>query len=157
MAPSMKLIHASAVSAGICLMVLVASAQQKPDFSGRWVIVTPAESAGLEQVVKHDATTLTTAHASEGAGHATIYKLDGSESRNVIVSHGSDLVTLSRVSWSGNKLIITSATTYPDGRKLDQKQEWSLDSDGRLMIELTESMQGGPPTTTTLVHKKRST
>ncbi len=147
--------HVFAVLAGIWLLVPVASAQQKPDFSGRWAIVSPSDHAGLEQVVKHDATTLSTSHESEGGGHASIYKLDGSESRNVIVSHGSDLVTLSKASWTGNKLTITSTTTYSDGRKLDQRQVWSLDSDGRLVIEVTESMQGRPPTTITMVHKKR--
>jgi len=128
--------------------------QEKPNFSGRLVLVTPVESAGMEQIVKHDATTLSMTHASEGAAHATVYELDGSENRNIISSHGRDLTTLSKVSWSGNSLIITSATTYPDGRKLDQKQVWSLDS-GRLVIELAESMQGGSPRTSVLVHKKQ--
>jgi hypothetical protein len=147
----MSSIHVCAVSAVICLAVLVGVAQLKPDFSGRWVVVTPVEGAGVEQIVKHDATTLSMTHASEGAEHATVYKLDGSENRNVISSHGQDVTTLSKASWSGNTLIITSATTYPDGRKLEQKQVWSLDG-GRLIIELTESMQGGPPKMTVLVH-----
>lgn len=147
-------IHVFAASAGTCLAVLAAVAQEKPDFSGRWMIVIPVESAGVEQVVKHDATTLSMSHASEGAEHAAVYKLDGSESRNVISSHGQDLTTLSKASWSGNTLIITSATTYPDGRKLEQKQVWSLDG-GSLVIELTEFRQGGSPLTTVLIHKKR--
>ena len=81
------------------------------------MLVTPVESAGMEQIVKHDATTLSMTHASEGAAHATVYELDGSENRNI-------------------------------------KQVWSLDS-GRLVIELAESMQGGSPRTSVLVHKKQ--
>jgi len=131
-------------------------AQQKPDFTGTWVIVTPADAAGQEQVVRHTAATLSTGHASEGDGHNASYKLDGSESRNELTSHGEAIITLSKALWDGNKVVITSATTYPDGRKMDSKQTWSMDAEGRLVIEHSQSMTGQPARSMTLVHTKKS-
>jgi hypothetical protein len=148
--------QALAGSIGLLLGLAVISAQEKPNFAGRWVLVTPADRAGQEQTVTHDATTLTTAHASTGHGHRAQYKLDGTENRNVLVSHGSDIVTLSKASWHGNQLTIASDTTYPDGRKLATKQVWSLDADGRLTVDFTESGMGGAsPTTRKLVYTRR--
>jgi hypothetical protein len=131
------------------------SAQAKPNFSGTWVVVAPAEAAGQEEQVRHTETTLSTGHESEGGGHNATYKLDGSESRNELTSHGEKIVTLSKALWDGNKVVITSSTTYPDGRKLDSKQTWSMGSDGRLTIEMTQTMTGQPAQSMTLVHRKK--
>ena len=142
------------------LFVLLAAAtlgaQKRPDFSGTWVTIVPADSAGQEQVVTQTATTLAMSHASEGGHHAMTYKLDGSESRNELTSHGDKIVTLSRVTWKGEQLIITSATTYPDGRTLDQVMTLSLDEKGQLVIDATETMTGRPPQTVRVVSRKKS-
>ena len=132
------------------------SAQQKPNFTGTWLIVTPTEAAGQEQVVRHTPTTLATGHASEGDGHNAAYKLDGSESRNELTSHGEPIVTISKAAWDGTKVVITSATTYPDGRKMDSKQTWTIDAEGRLVIEHTRTQAGQPPMTVTIVHTKKT-
>jgi len=131
------------------------AAQDKPNFTGTWIVVTPVEAAGQEQQVEHTATTLSTGHASSGGGHGMVYKLDGTESRNVLTSHGEDFVSLSKAVWDGNKVLITTATAYPDGRKLDTKETWSLDADGRLVVEHTQAMSGLRPTQMTVVHRKR--
>jgi hypothetical protein len=142
-------------SVGILLALAVASAQEKPDFAGRWVLMSPAEGAGQEHTVTQDAATLTTAHASTGHGHRMVYKLDGTESRNVLVSHGSDIVTLSKASWNGNQLTIMSDTTYSDGRKRYVKEVWSFGGDGRLVVEFNETGLEASPKTTTLVYTRR--
>jgi len=136
-------------------VMAAAGAQDKPNFTGTWVAVSPAEAAGQEQEVRHTATTLSTGHASEGGGHQATYKLDGSESRNEIMSHGEPIVTLSRAAWEGNKVVITSATTYPDGGKLDSKETWSMDSEGRLVFEFTQTATGLPPRSMTVVFTKK--
>jgi len=130
-------------------------AQAKPNFTGTWIVVTPAEGAGQEQELRHTATTLSKGHASEGSGHHATYKLDGTESRNEITSHGEPIVTLSKALWDGDKVVITSATTYPDGRKLQTKETWSLDSTGRLVIEMSMTMTGMPAQSMTVVHRKK--
>lgn len=78
-------------------VVLTAAPQEKPNFSGRWILISPEEGAGSEQVVQHEGNTLTTGHgASGGSHHGASYRLDGSENRNVIPSHGSEIVTRGR-------------------------------------------------------------
>ena len=141
-----------------CLVLLGAAslaAQQKPNFTGTWIGVSPAEAVGQEQEVRHTATTLSTGHASEGGGHHATYKLDGSQSRNELTSHGEQIVSLSKAMWDGDKVVITSATAYPDGRKLESKQTWSMNSSGQLVIEFTETMTGQPARTMTIVSRKK--
>jgi len=139
----------------VLFVAAVAGAQEKPNFSGTWVAISPAEAAGQEQNVRHTATTLSTGHESNGGGHGFTYKLDGSESRNELTVHDDPIVTLSKAAWDGNKVVITSATTYPDGRKLDSKETWSLDSEGRLIVEHTQTMTGQPPRSMTIVSTKK--
>jgi hypothetical protein len=133
------------------LMVLgftiTASGQtEKPDFSGRWVMVTPAEGAGQEQVVKQDATTLTIGPTPEG--QLVVYKLDGSENR---IGLASGVVMTSKASWTGNQLTITSTT--PSG--LDQKQVWSIDGEGKLVIDVQNTLAAQAPIKMTMTYKRR--
>jgi hypothetical protein len=143
------------VIAAMLAAVTVTSAQEKPNFSGRWVVVSPAADAGQEQTVTQTAATLTTGHASEGHGHRAVYKLDGTENRNVLTSHDEDIVTLSKASWSGTQLTITSDTTYPDGRKWHTVQTWSLESEGRLAVEFSETGMNAAPMTTRRIYTRR--
>jgi hypothetical protein len=147
--------HPFAAAVGLLAAMAVMSAQAKPNFSGRWVLVSPADSAGQEQTVTHDATTLKTGHASSGHGHAMVYKLDGTEHRNVLVSHNEDIVTMSKASWSGDKLTLITDTTYPDGRKRHAEGVWSLDAAGRLVVEFVENGPGPTPKTMKLVYAKQ--
>jgi len=119
-------------------------AQSKPNFSGRWVVVSPEKGAGQEQTVKHDEKSLSTEHASEGAGHRMIYQLDGVERSNAIPARGTEITMLSKASWDGNRIVITTNTSYPNGMKTQAKEVWSLDAQGRLVIDFTESGPTGP-------------
>jgi hypothetical protein len=146
----------TAIGLVLAFVIQAAAPQQKPDFSGRWVGVSPAENAGNEQVITQDASTLRTGHPSEGGSHSSTYNLDGTESKNIIVSHGEDIVTLSRAVWNGNQLVVTEATTYPDGRKSQSREVWSLDAQGQLVIELTMTPPGQTTETKmTLVYRKQ--
>ena len=137
------------------LAVSVTFAQKKPDFSGRWVTISPADAAGQEQSYKQDAATLTTSHGAEGPDHVFTYDLSGKETRRTMTSHGETITTLSTATWDGERLVITEKTTDADGRQLDQKQTLSLDQQGQLVIDLTATMTGRPTQTMTLVHKKK--
>ena len=144
-----KITLAVLVALGVLMVLgftITASGQtEKPDFSGRWVMVTPAEGAGLEQVVKQDATTLTIGPTPEG--QLVVYKLDGSENRIVMASG----VMTSKASWTGKQLTITSTT--PSG--LDQKQVWSIDGDGKLVIEVQNTLATQAPIKMTMTYKRR--
>ena len=126
--------HLFAAIVTLAWMPLTLQAGQKPDFSGTWVGVNP-EAGGGEMTVTQTATMLTTRHGSSGDDHVASYKLDGTESRNVIHSHG-EIVTISKAVWNGDRLVITESTTYPDGRKMERTVTWSLDSRGQLRIEV---------------------
>ena len=138
-----------------CVAALSAvSAQKRPDFSGRWVVVEPAPAAGTEVVLKQTEALLTNSHDSEGDGHRNEYRLDGSEHTTTMRSHGTDIVTVSKAVWQGDRLSITTVTTYSPDRKLDQTMIWSLDEKGQLIIDLTETLTGRPTEKTRIVHKK---
>ena len=130
-------------------------AQEKPSFSGRWIVVSPASDAGSEQLVTHDlkANTLTLQHDSEGHGHKLVHKLDGTEHRNALASHGSEIVILSRAHWTGDQITITSVVTYPDGKRMESRQTWSIDTSGQLVVDVTETIDG-KTSTARAVHKK---
>jgi len=141
------------VVAAAAALGLVVRAQAKPDFSGRWVQITPAaeaEGGGSEQLVTQDATTLTTEHPSEGGSHRQVYKLDG-ESRSML----GQIQIVSKASWEGQKLVITSSATYPDRQRRDSKQIWSLGTDGRLTIEFSATNPDGTATEMRLIHRKK--
>src|SRR6187401_1862649 len=102
----------------IAISVLTVSvlAQPKPNFSGRWVITSPADSAGQEQIVTQDAKTLTVEHASEGGGHKMSYQLDGVERRMAIPGRaGAEITMLAKASWDGNTIVVLTNTSYPNG------------------------------------------
>jgi hypothetical protein len=130
-----------------------ALAQTKPNFSGRWVQVTPAgeaEGGGSEQVVTQDATTLTTEHPSEGGSHRQTYKLGG-ESRSTV----GPVEVVATTVWDGAKLVLTSTATYPGNNKRESKQVWSLGADGKLTIELSAKNPDGTTTEIKSVHQKK--
>lgn len=146
----------SAVSLfGVLVFVAALAGQSRPNFSGRWVQLSPSEGAGTEQRITHEGNQLLTQHASEGDDHELNYRLDGVETRSVITSHGEEIVSKSRAVWEQQQLVITTATEYPDGRKLDTRQVWSLDAKGQLNIAVTRSMTGREPTSVTAVFAKK--
>ena len=98
------------------------SAQTKPDFSGRWNLESPANITGEDQIVKQDESTLSVTHIS-GPKHApVVFKLDGSETRSVVTMRGEEIVTISKAVLTAENLTVTSTTTYPGGRKANEKQ-----------------------------------
>lgn len=130
------------------------AAQQKPNFSGRWVQVTAGDGAGLEQTVVQTETELRLIHGSSGDDHHLSYRLDGQEGTSKLRMHDADIVTVSRAEWKGDKLSIASTTTYDPTRKLDQIMLWSLDEKGQLVIELTATMTGRKAESRRILYRK---
>ena len=143
----------TALAAGVLLMLSGGvDAQSRPDFSGHWVAVLPQETAGESIDVTHTSTTLTEAHGKE---HAVTHKLDGTQSRNAFPSHDTEIVMLSTAAWVGNTLVVRINTTYPAGNKVETRQVWSLDTEGRLNIEFTNRVKTPEEKVIKLVYKKR--
>jgi hypothetical protein len=145
----------SALVVSVCVAVS-GFAQQKPNFTGKWSVVSPAEAGpGLVQTVTHTETKLNMAHGAEGDEHSLEFILDGKEHRSTLPTHGSEIVTLYTATWKGDRHTIVSKSTYPSGKILDQTQVLSLDAKGQLIIDLTETFTGEPKTTMQIVHRKQ--
>jgi hypothetical protein len=150
-------------------------AQAKPDFSGKWVMdpaSAPAPPAGggggggrgggrggggagfgQEFEAKQDAAALTITRMQGDQAVTAVYKLDGSESKNMVAGRGGQQEQVSKAAWEGNKLAITTTLNF-GGNTVEQKRVLSIEG-GNLVIEQTNpGREGGPPTTTKLVYKK---
>jgi len=134
----------------------VSAQQQKPNFSGRWVITSPAGSAGQEQIVTQDDKTLTVQHASEGGGHKLSYQLDGVERRMAIPGRaGADITMLANAAWDAGRIVVTTNISFPTGMKTQSKDVWSLDTQGRLVIDSTETGPTGPGPSIKMIHIRK--
>ena len=141
----------------VLALTIGVGAGQKPNFSGRWVIVSPKEGAGQEQIITQTDKTLTTQHAAEGPDHKMTYQLDGVERRLALPSHGSDITILAKASWDADRLVITRNSSYPNGMKTQSRDVWSLDAKGQLVVDSSETGPGGEkgPTVKIIYSKKR--
>jgi hypothetical protein len=137
-------VFAAALPAG-----LIAQAT-KPNFSGPWLLVAPAEiaaaSPGQYETIVHTATTITFGHPSEGGSHQLTYYLDGREHPNTL--GGTRIVTIAR--WDGQKLILTDKVeSRPSTTKTIH-----IDANGSLIMELNP-LPEGLPATGKFVYRKR--
>lgn len=153
---------------------------QHPDLSGEWVLVADSAAARSSVAATGDAAFR---RGDMGSGwrspltirrHADslivqypqfsaydlqpplryVYALGGAESRNTVMIGHADMPERSRVSWSGDTLIITTALPAPaDGasRVTTLRQALSLGQGGALAIETVR--EGTPPIRT--VWRKR--
>jgi hypothetical protein len=128
------------------LLGQAAGPPRRPDFSGHWVMVAPAELAarrGQEQRVTQDAAVLTVAPPN-GNAPPTVYRLDGSRTELPL---GGGVKAVSIATWEGDTLRIV---TEAQGRT--STAIWSLDADGLLTIEASVDQ---PPMSMTMVFKKK--
>ena len=146
---------AVAVCALMPVAVLAAGQPQRPNFSGRWAIVEPAKGAGMEQVIKHDDKTLSKTPMSERGGPPATYQLDGIERRSVIPMSGQEIVVLTKAAWEANTVVVVTTESYPTGQKLTVKEVWSMDAQGRLVIDVTETAERQPPQSLKVILQKK--
>ena len=134
-----------------CVVLLVgaigvAAAQSKPNFSGTWI-----DPEGNAETIVHDEKSIAFNHGSQGGHHEFTYKLDGTESRNVLKVHGTEqIVSIARARWEGPAIVIEESTTYPDGRKSEKRRTLSLNGSG----ELEQSFAGKSPDGTMIPERK---
>jgi TRAP-type mannitol/chloroaromatic compound transport system substrate-binding protein len=75
------------------------------------------------------------------------YQLDGVERKN---SDGSS----SKMYWDGNKLVLVTTRSRPEGGMSTFQNVWSLDGEGNLVMERTLSTPGSKPAALKSVLKK---
>jgi hypothetical protein len=152
------------LTTALCVLISAiagaASAQNKPDFSGQWILVSPRDlpaTAALELAIsQHVEGSVTTIRVerSSGDAHPSRYRVglrvhterrDGSENRLL-------------VSWNENSLVIQRGhyKRRGDSEPYTQRSEvWSLDKEGRLVISATEWAAGREAETINLTYRRR--
>jgi hypothetical protein len=131
----MKLARIGLTAAAILAVATVASAQ-KPDFSGTWTLdpaVAPAAGGVVggalgngPATVKQSADTLTIERTMGDANITLIYKLDGTDSRNMLMGPaGQQVDSMSNAKWDGPKLTIVTKMEM-DGQLLQSTQVWTV-------------------------------
>ena len=116
------------------------------------VVVAAAAMLGQELTITQDAANLTLEYMGGGQNPAPVklvYKLDGTESKNMMMGRGGQMEQVSKAAWSGQSLVVTTTT---GGGEL--KRTLSLQG-GNLVVETAApGRDGGPGTTTKVVYKK---
>ena len=132
--------------------VIPIQAVQKPSFTGTWIIQPPNKAAGVEQIVKQDDKTL----SITSAGRTRTYQLNGVEHREATSTRIGEVVMVSKAAWDGRTIVITTATSYPNDMKTAEKEIWSIDNQGQLVIDFVETAPGQTPRVMKITHKKKS-
>ncbi len=134
---------------------------QTPNFTGKWAVVPdpssrgPAGGLGQSAVIKQDATTLTITRTTQMGEMTSVYKLDGSESKNTLNFQGNAIDQLSKVKWDGGTLKVDTTMSF-DGNPVNVTMALSLDASGNLVVVSTrpDFQGGGAPVTTKATYKK---
>jgi hypothetical protein len=169
-------------SALVALLTVSATAQSKPDFSGRWTSEpSPAGEGqrggsrerigdmgsgwGSSITIAQTADRLLVEYAFFARGDMQpplrfVFALDGSETKNSVMMGRGIQTQTSKTAWEGDRLIITTTHSFEnpaDGQplKIEVKQILSLESPTSLIIETTRSgALDGPSSTTRTVYRK---
>lgn len=170
----------------VLLLLIAASvrAQDKPDFSGHWVLENPQE------FTSDIARALTVRQSIEGStargtpmepffSDLTVERefSTGARSESYQIGvvggvvggvdragpgagpDGHSPQTRFAVRWDGNRLVIETGTysgpTRESGPYTEHTEAWSLDAQSRLVITLTDRRSGGESATRTLTYRRR--
>ena len=165
----MKRVAILASTAVLALGTVIAFAQAKPSFAGKWTLVADPNAApagggrggggfgGLGQggtIVQDDKTLKIT--TSTQAGDVTrSYNLDGSDSKNTMSFGGNSIDQVSKAKWDASKLVITTTVNF-GGNASETAMTLSLDASGSLVVESTrpDFQGGGAPIKTSMTYKK---
>jgi len=161
MEPDMTRARAALILALAFVTAMTALAQTPPDFAGKWTVVPdPAAtggpgSLGQSAVIKQDATSLTITRTTQMGEFTSIYKLDGSESKNTLTIQDNAIEQVSKTKWDGGTLHVDTTMTF-DATPVNVTMAMSVDPSGNLIVVSTRpDFQGGSaPVTTKTTYKK---
>ena len=135
---------------------------QTPNFAGKWTVIPdPAATGpgmggvGQSAVIKQDASSLTVTRSTQMGEFTSVYKLDGTESKNTLNFQGNAIDQISKTKWDGSTLKIDTTMNF-DGNPVQIAMAMSLDPSGNLVVVTTrpDFQGGGAPVTTTTKYKK---
>jgi len=145
----------------------IAQAQDKPNFSGSWTVIADPNAAGggggggrgggggLGQAatITQDAKTLTVTRTTQNGEVKLVYNLDGSDSKNMVQGRGGQTEQVSKATWDGNKLVISTTLTMGENT-VTRTQTMTLDASGQLVVTVSGPGRGGEVMTNTQTYKK---
>ena len=151
----------------VAALALTASLAAQANFAGKWTM-DPASAPdpaaggggrggrgmmlGQEVTITQDAKTLTLEYMGGGQNPAPVklvYMLDGSESKNMVMGRGGQMEQVSKATWAGQSLVVTTAMGAGE-----MKRTLSLQG-GNLVVETSApGRDGGPGMTSKIVYKK---
>ena len=154
----------------VALAFVTASLAAQANFAGKWTMdpaTAPAPPAGgggrgggrggmlgPELTITQDAGNLTLEYMGGGQAPAPVklvYKLDGTESKNMMMGRGGQMEQVSKAAWAGQSLVITTTTGAGE-----LKRTLSLEG-GNLVVETAApGRDGGPGMTSKVAYKKAS-
>lgn len=121
----------------LAALLLTASAQAKPNFSGEWKLQVaksefgplPAPTSRTDKITHEDPSLKLTVTQSGQSGEVTYdlnYTTDGKETANQV--RGNTLKSVSK--WEGDVLVIDTKANF-GGNEITIKDKWSLSEDGK--------------------------
>ena len=151
----------AALALAVSMLFSAATLAQSTNFAGKWAIVPdPAVQGGFgglgqSAVIKQDATTLTITRTTQMGEVTSVYRLDGSESKNTLSFQGNSIDQVSKTKWDGGTLHVDTSMNF-DGNQVSVTMAMSLDPAGNLVVVSTrpDFQGGGAPVTTKTSYKK---
>lgn len=149
-----KFAFLAVVLAVVLALPALATAQAKPDFSGKWIQdMDKSDPAGggrgpagpQSLTITQSATELTIERETPNGAMKTVYKLDGTESEN---STGRG-TSKTKSTWEGATLVTAGAQTMNmQGNEvtMEMKEVRSLEADGTMVVVTTTKSQMGERT-----------
>jgi hypothetical protein len=148
-----------------------AAAQDKPDFSGHWVLANPRkpnDSVARELTVWHtrnepdapggvlhverrfgNPRNIESESLPVGVTGGTVNGLRPNEMQAFVSSRWS-------VTWNGNRLVIEKSSYSGPGTAAQHVEEWSLTRKNTLLITMTDRIGGSmQPKTVTVIYRRR--
>lgn len=146
------------------------AAQERPDFSGTWILVQERSTRTIQGNIVTSITgllgerftatqgpqALSLAISANGREIAVTYALDGSESRNMnpTAPGQPDEPIFSTAAWEEGRLVIrTRGSALVNGRPLESTRVMWIDADGALTIERRSD---GVPATRSVYRRERA-
>lgn len=157
-----------ATFAAFAILLGDGQAAQRPDFSGQWFLMVAPETArtGVQLMadttadnltIRQTATSITVEHPSKLGTHPRA-ATHGFGSHGIVGGAGE--LFRSDVFWFGDQLVIEATSSdAPDAegqtRTIESSEIWSLDFNGRLVIDCAERQSRAAAARTILVYNKR--
>jgi hypothetical protein len=150
----------------VAALAFSATVLAQANFAGKWTM-DPASAPdpaagggrgggrgmlGQEVTITQDAKTITLEYMGGGQNPAPVklvYMLDGSESKNTVMGRGGQMEQVSKATWSGQSLVVTTAMGAGE-----MKRTLSLQG-GNLVVETSApGRDGGPGMNSKVTYKK---